>query len=87
MSVLQIVAIKDLAVNGYARPVFVQSTAIAVRSFRDEVNRTDADNNMNRHPQDFELWSIATFDDESGTFNNLMPERLARAIDLKEQTQ
>lgn len=77
------VAIRDSALNAYMRPFYSPTTASAVRSFRDEVNRRADDNNLNRHPDDYELWLLAVFEDETGTFiQEGGPERLARAKDL-----
>lgn len=78
-------AVFDSAVQAWMRPMFVPSTGVAMRSFSDEVNRAAEDNQMNRHPDDFDLWILATFDDEAGMF--LEPEGkrrvLLRAKDVK----
>lgn len=68
---LQVVSIFDSAADVYSRPVFVASLAQAVRSFSDEVNRVGPDNELNRHPQDFQLFHVATFDDNKGEFVNV----------------
>lgn len=85
-----VVAVRDSAVNAFARPVHVQSVGQAVRSFSDEVNRpssVDQPNQMNQHPDDFELYHIADFDDETGAFT--VPDEgvrmLARGKDLIRQ--
>jgi hypothetical protein len=65
---LIVVSVKDRAVSAFSRPVFVQSVGIGVRSFSDEVNRSAADNEMYKHPDDFDLYQLATFDDYSGVF-------------------
>lgn len=77
-----IVAVRDLAVEGFHRPFFVNHTAQAVRSFQDEVN--NAESEIARHINDYELWDLGTFEDESGTINN-NPVRIVRAIDLKKE--
>lgn len=80
-------AVRDSAANAYNRPFFVPSTGLAVRSFRDEVNRADAQNPMFAHPQDFELWLIGVFDEENGQLEGCPHERLARAQDVKESAK
>lgn len=79
-----VVAVRDSAVDAYARPFFVPSTAVAVRSFRDEVNR--AESPMHAHPGDYELFELGSFDEESGKFENLASVRsLVRGADVKEK--
>lgn len=78
-------AIRDLSVGAFMRPFVMQSTAQAVRSFGDEVNRQAADNMMYSHPEDFELWLLGDFDDSDPPFivGNSDPKRVAAAVDLK----
>lgn len=73
-----ICAVRDAAVDGFMRPIFVQSTRHAVRVFADEVNRADGDNTMRNHPHDFELFHLGFYDDAHATFEVLdNPESLA----------
>lgn len=60
------------------------STAYAVRSFTDEVNRVAADNPMHAHPDDFELYLLGHFDEDDGTFDMADRRMLARAKDVKQ---
>jgi len=71
--ILEIVSIYDQAIGAYSRPVFVQSTGVAIRSFSDEVNREDQNNEMKRHPADFSLFHLGSFDDSTGLFVNIEP--------------
>lgn len=76
-------AVRDSAVDAFMRPFHVPSTGMAVRSFRDEVNNPESP--MHKHPEDFELFELGTFDEESGKMDNLSsPRSLARAKDFKE---
>lgn len=45
------------------------SVGYAIRSFADEVNRQAEDNQMHRHPEDFELVYLADFDEGTGQFS------------------
>nr|QJB18842.1 MAG: nonstructural protein [Microvirus sp.] len=65
---LNLCSVKDRAADAYGRPMFVPSTGVAIRSFSDEVNRNDADNQLFHHPDDFDLYEFGIFDDNSGTF-------------------
>lgn len=68
MTVSVVVAVRDTAVKAFARPFFVPSIGYATRSFGDEVNRQAGDNPMHQHPEDFELWVLAEFDEDHGSF-------------------
>lgn len=66
MPKLMVVAVRDSAINGFMRPIFVQSIGVAFRSFVDEVSNKESA--MFAHPEDYELYCLAEFDDDSGTF-------------------
>lgn len=70
MSKLIVVSVFDSAVQAYGRPVFVPSRGYAERSFSDEINRDAPDNAMHAHPEDYEMFELGTFDEESGVFVN-----------------
>lgn len=80
MTILQVCAIRDVAVNAFNRPFFVQSLGLACRVFEDEVRRSSPDNPMTAHPADFALFHLGEFDEESGVFKCLdIPVRLMEA--------
>lgn len=66
MAILKIVSVFDVAAQAFGRPVFVPSEGVAVRSFSDEVNREAVDNEMNKHPEDFILYYLGTWNDSDG---------------------
>lgn len=81
---LIVVAVRDSAVDAFMRPFFVPSTGMAIRSFRDEVNRADSE--MAKHPQDYELFQLGMFDEDTGRFSNAeAPRSLIRGADCKEK--
>ena len=61
----KIVAIRDRAIDTFGVPVFVASTGAAIRSFSDEVNRKDDNNNLSKHPEDFDLFLLGEYDDQT----------------------
>lgn len=80
-----IVAVHDQKLEAFARPVFVASEGVAMRSFADEVRRQAENNEMNRHPEDFALYALGTFNDQDGSLNPLSaPRRLMTATQAKE---
>jgi hypothetical protein len=65
---LVLCSVKDRAADAYGRPMFVPSVGVAIRSFSDEINRSDPDNQLHNHPDDFDLYEFGEFDDNSGQF-------------------
>lgn len=80
MTTLIAVAVRDEALQAFNRPFFVNSLGLAIRSFEDECNRDSPDNPMKNHPNDFSLWHIGSYDEESGRLFSLdVPIRLCDA--------
>lgn len=68
MAIRYVCAVFDSAVQAYGQPFFVIATGAAVRSFVDECNREAADNGLYMHPEDYVLYQLGAFDDETGEF-------------------
>jgi len=64
-----ICTVKDRAADAFGRPMFVPSTGVAIRSFSDEINRNNAENQLYNHPDDFDLYELGQFDDNTGLFS------------------
>lgn len=87
MTIYAVLAIRDTSMARFTPPMTMPSVPYGVRSFRDEVNRNATDNNMNRHPEDFELWHIADWNEETAQYSAPTSGELrcvARAKDLWE---
>lgn len=61
-----IVAIRDVKAGLFMQPFFVPAVGVAVRNVQDEVRRVADDNMLNKHPEDFELYELGTWDEEIG---------------------
>ena len=78
-----IVSILDTAAGAYGRPAYLGSEGVAVRQFQDEVNRASDDNELYKHPDDFQLFLLGTFDDNLAKFDLLeSPKMICRAKDV-----
>lgn len=78
-----VVSVKDRAADVFNRPFIVPHRNVAVRDFTDEINRADAQNPLNKHPDDFDLYLLGTFDDSVGTFTSAEgPTILVRGKDV-----
>jgi hypothetical protein len=79
-----ICAVKDRAADAFGRPLFVPSIGLAVRSFSDEVNRSDPENQMFNHSDDFDLYEIGVYDDNTGIIQcHPQPRQLALGKSVK----
>jgi hypothetical protein len=65
---LTLCTVKDRAADAFGRPMFVRSIGEAIRSFSDEVNRKSDDNQLFNHSDDFDLFELGEFDDNTGLF-------------------
>lgn len=68
-------AIHDRQLDSYINIFPMQSVGQALRGFSDEVNNPDSD--MHKHPEDYTLYQVGTFDKNSG---QLLEERKQVAL-------
>lgn len=80
---LFIVVIRDRAADVFGIPNFVPNIGSAVRSFGDEVNRSAENNPLFAHPEDFDLFHIGVYDDETASFDAHVPRQIAIGKDMK----
>lgn len=79
----QVIAVRDRAANTYMRPFVVNHLGQAIRSFADEINRNAPDNlTMYQHPEDFDLYHIGTYDEDTGKIAPCDPHMIAVGKDL-----
>lgn len=56
----------DVKASVYGTPFFFHNDKMAIRVFSDLVN--DPSSSLNRHPEDYSLWSLGEYDDNVGVF-------------------
>lgn len=61
---LEMIAIRDEAVKAYMTPFFVRALGEATRMFRHQAN--DPESKIANHPEDFLMYHLGTYDDETG---------------------
>lgn len=80
----KVFAIYDSKAQVYSAPFMCSHVGEATRSFMDAVN--DKGTLLNRHPEDYTLFEIASFDDCTAKYESLpTPKSLALAIELKRE--
>lgn len=77
-----IFAVRDRASDTFGNPMFVPSRGQAIRSFADEVNRVSSENILSQHPEDFDLYELGFYDDDTALFDTHGPQQVAVGKDL-----
>jgi hypothetical protein len=78
-----IFCVRDRATDSYGSPMFLVSAGQAIRSFSDEVNRSDPQNMIFNHPDDFDLYCFGSWDASTGLFELEPPRQVAIGKDLR----
>lgn len=60
-------AIKDNLAEAYMTPVLFDNDNLAIRWFTGVVNSKEQNEVIYNNPEDFELWKLGEFDNQSGT--------------------
>jgi hypothetical protein len=81
--ILFVFAVRDRATDQFGTPMFLVNSGQAIRSFADEINREAADNMLYRHPDDYDLYSMGSFDSSLGLFNTKVPEMVSIGKNVK----
>lgn len=79
-----IFVVRDRVADTYGNPFFMPNTGMAIRTFRDEVNRADANNPLYQHSDDFDLFQCGSFDNETCIFETRAPMQVAIGKELKQ---
>jgi len=79
-----IIAVRDQKANVFTQPFTAPSRGVALRSWGDQLNDPDnAKSEQVKHPEDFSLWQIGEYDDQTGDIVVQKPEQLVIASDLR----
>ena len=70
----EIYTIRDVKADAYFRPFYVPNRAVAVRAVSNLVQDTQSD--IGRNPEDYQLFYIGTYDDNSGVISAIAPEHI-----------
>lgn len=70
-----VIAVRDRAADVYGMPQCVATIGTAIRSFSDAVNGA-GESALQKHPEDFDLYHIAVYDDATAEFECVDPPRM-----------
>lgn len=76
----RIYSVYDSAAAIYQRPFVAQTDGEVTRSFSDIA--TSADHEIGKHPEDYTLFCLGTFNDGTGEIMPLPPLKIATALEL-----
>lgn len=76
---LFVYAVHDVKAGTFMTPFFMQSNGAAIRSFFDAVK--DTNHPISKHPEDYTLFHVGTWDDDSGQLVGIVPEAMVKALD------
>ena len=72
---LFLICVRDRAINAFLKPFFLTHLGGAERAFADEVNNPQSE--LNKHPEDYDLFQLGTFDDGTGLFEVGVPRQIS----------
>ena len=78
--VTRVFSVFDAKASVFGTPFFMQREAMALRAFGDLAN--DVKSSICLHPEDYSLWEVGSFDDETGTLVPQKPRNLVTAAAL-----
>lgn len=79
---LQIYSVYDMQAAAYTRPFFVRSRGEAVRSLMNEVQNKESP--ISQYPHDFCLMHLGEYQDETGEFVPMGPEKVMTCLEAVE---
>ena len=84
MSKQPIFAVRDVKADAYGQPFVSKHVGLAVRGLTDAVNDPQKQSDISRHPEDFSLYEIGQYDDQSGVIDSYdAPKLVASASSLQ----
>jgi len=83
---MQVFSIFDKKAIVFSQPFFLQNQGVALRAFADLAQ--DNSSKIAKHPEDYDLYQLANFDDVEGSFESLkQPVFITHALDFIKPTQ
>lgn len=76
-------SIRDSKAEIYNVPFFAKTTAEAERNLRETMK--DERTLINKYPEDFSLWMLGEYDDQTGECTSHPPTHLINAVQLQDQ--
>lgn len=79
---INLYTIYDLKAGVYNKPFYMHNDSVVIRAMEDLIN--DPQNDIGRHPEDFIVWMLGTFDDNEAKFDLLEnPVQIGKCSEIK----
>lgn len=82
---LQVFTVYDSKTETYFQPFYSQTMGAAMRSFEEACN--DTEHQFYKYAEDFTLFKLGIYDDQTAEFQLDTPVSLAKAIEMKRNPQ
>ena len=79
----KIFAIYDGKANAYLTPFFLHQEGMAIRVFSDCINSDT--HQFGKHPQDYTLFSLGSWDDDKAKFLTTNPKSLGNGLEFRKR--
>lgn len=79
--ITEIYSLFDVKAMTYGRPVFVPTIGVLIRELQGALSGDDM---LSKHPEDFRLFRLGSFDDQSGQVVVHQPEFVLEVSSLRE---
>lgn len=77
-----ITSVYDSKVKAYSSLIPARTVEEAIRGFKSASVQPESD--FNKFPEDYSLWNIGTFDQETGVITGAQPTMVAQALEFKQ---
>lgn len=84
---LNIYSIFDDTAKAYMQPFFLHNHSLAVRAFTDQVNSENNNSPLALHPEQFTLYHVGEFDDQTGNLELREHQSLGKGISYKKASE
>jgi hypothetical protein len=78
---MKVYSVYDVKMGLYDKPFYQHNKLQAIRSFADAVN--DSESPFFKHPEDYRLFELGEYDQDTGLFKTDQPVLLAEALEFK----
>ncbi|QCQ85043.1 nonstructural protein [Blackfly microvirus SF02] len=76
---LYVVTVRDRKAMVFGQPQVVANIPGAIRNFSDQI-ADPASGIVHKHPEDFDFYLLASYDDETGLFSENTPQQIAAGV-------
>ena len=78
-----VLSVRDVKAGVFSQPFYAPTLQHGIRSFLDAASRDADDNMMRKHPEDFQLYHLGSFDDCVGGFESIgTPQLVSSASEI-----